>query len=383
MRKDFLVVGAGFTGAVIARCLAAANYKVTIIDERDHIAGNCHTERDSESRIMVHRYGPHIFNTNRVDVWKYVNSFGKFQMFTNRVKAIAKDEVYSLPINLHTINQFYRKTFSPAEAMEFIKSVGDKSIRNPTNFEEQALMLLGRDLYECFFYGYTKKQWGCEPTELPASILLRLPIRFNYDDNYYNAKYQGMPICGYSDIVSNILDHDNIKIKLSLPFDNRMSDDYSHTFYSGSIDRYFSFAEGWLGYRTVTFEENRATGDYQGNAVINYPDIEIPYTRIHEHKHFSPWETYTDTVFFMEYSKETTQADTPYYPKRLEKDKRVFEVYHNLALRKSNISFVGRLGTYRYLNMDQAIGEALDFSQSTLLALNNSTPIPKFTGRFI
>lgn len=380
-RKNFLVVGAGFSGAVLARALAAnLDAHVTVIDERHHIGGNCYTERDPSTGIMLHVYGPHIFNTNRRDVWDYVSRFSTMRAYTNRVKAVTSRGIFSMPINLHTINQFFGRAFSPNEAKIFLSAQGDKSIGEPANFEEQALKMLGRELYEVFFYGYTKKQWGCEPAELPASILKRLPVRFNYDDNYYDSIYQGIPAEGYATMIMNILNHEHISIECLRPYDSSMRYEYDHVFYTGPIDRFFLGSEGPLGYRTVTFERIDAVGDFQGNAVLNYPDLEYRYTRIHEHKHFAPWESHGSTVCFREYSKETTEEDTPYYPKRLNKDLAILTQYRELALGLDGVSFLGRLATYRYLNMDQAIGEAIDFARQVIEAINAKNALPVFPG---
>src|SRR5947209_684743 len=217
--KKFLVVGSGFSGAVLAYELANnLECRVDVIDERSHIGGNCYTERDAETGVTVHTYGPHIFNTDRKDIWDYVNRFIELVPYTNRVKAVYNGKVYSLPINLHTINQFFGKTFSPGEAKEFIASIADNSIEDPQNFEEQAMKFIGKDLYKAFFYGYTKKQWGCEPTELPASILKRLPVRFNYNDNYYNTSLQGIPRDGFTPMFEKLLSHPSINLKLNAKF---------------------------------------------------------------------------------------------------------------------------------------------------------------------
>jgi len=375
--EKYLIVGAGFSGAVLARQLIEnTDVEIHIIDERQHIAGNCHTERDTSTNIMVHTYGPHIFNTNRQDVWDYISRFGEFHPFINRVKAEVEGQIYSMPVNLHTINQFFKTTLNPQQARHLIEQKANSLIEEPQNFEEQALKFLGPELYYAFFYGYTKKQWGCEPSELPASILKRLPLRFTYDDNYYNAHYQGIPINGYTEIVRNILNHERIKVSTGVAFDHSMSNLYNHVFYSGPIDRYFEYKLGRLSYRTVTFERSEAEGDHLGNAVINYPDANVAYTRIHEHKHFTPWEKHDKTVYFKEYSKETMENDTPYYPKRLAADMNIFERYLALARTQSKISFIGRLGTYKYMNMDQAIGEILDFSQEVISSRQKNQPIP-------
>jgi UDP-galactopyranose mutase len=374
---DYVVVGAGFSGAVLARELASRlPVKVLVLDERPHIAGNCHTERDPQTGILIHRYGPHIFNTDRHDVWTYINGYGAFRSFTNRVKAVSRSGVYSLPINLLTLNQFFRTKLSPNEARAFLASRAEKGDTPPQNFEEQALRMIGRELYEEFFYGYTKKQWGCDPTELPASLLKRLPVRFDYNDNYYATRYQGMPEEGYTALIARILDHPNIEVHLGAAYDPALEEQSRHVFYTGPLDRFFGYEAGRLGYRTVLFERGDAHGDYQGNAVINYTELQVPHTRIHEHKHFAPWEEHERTVYFRETSKETESADTPYYPKRLHADLARLEDYYALARRRKKISFLGRLGTYRYLNMDQAIGEALDFSTAAINLINRGEPPP-------
>lgn len=357
------VVGAGFSGAVLARELAETGGSVLVIDRRDHLAGNCHTSRDKATGVMEHVYGPHIFNTDNAAVWAYVQRFCRMRPFINRVKASINQGVFSLPINLQTINQFFNKHLSPDEAKKFISSLGDSTIKKPANFEEQALKMLGSELYEAFFAGYTRKQWGCEPRELPASILKRLPIRFNYDDNYYNSKYQGIPEDGYTGIVANILDHPNIRIQLETPWSTEMKKQFDCVFYTGPIDAYFDYEHGRLGYRTVYWERLVAKGDYQGNAVINYPEGDVPHTRIHEHKHFTPWENHEDSLVLKEYSKETEPEDVPYYPKRLRADMKILDKYIDAARDESSVYFLGRLATYRYMDMDAVIAEALNFAR--------------------
>lgn len=372
------IVGAGFSGAVIARELAENGFECEIFETRNHIAGNSYSERDAESGVMVHVYGPHIFHTDDEEVWQYVNRFTEFKSFTNRVKTTAKGAVFSLPINLHTINQFFKKTLSPKEAQAFISTCADKTIQNAANFEEQAMSMIGRDLYETFFEGYTLKQWGCSPTELPASILKRLPVRFNYDDNYFFHRYQGMPANGYTDLIAAILDHPKITVHLNTAFDKSQLDHYEHTFYSGAIDRFFGYEEGELGYRTLDFEVVRDEGDYQGCAVMNYGDKNIPYTRITEHKYFSPWENHEKTICYKEFSRSCTQDDIPYYPIRLVKEKAMLSKYLDKANQLSDISFVGRLGTYRYLDMDVTIREALDASRTFMQCKDKARKVPVF-----
>lgn len=387
-----LVIGAGFSGAVAARQLAEGlACQVEVWDERDHLGGNCHTERDAETGVMVHRYGPHIFNTDNERVWDYVRRFGDFRPFTNRVKAVTTRGVFTLPINLLTINQFFGKTLSPLEAVEFVSSLGDKTITEPGNFEEQALKMLGRDLYEAFFEGYTIKQWGCHPRELPASILKRLPVRFNYDDNYYNRRFQGIPAEGYTEVIRRILDHPSIRVQLGKSFrasesSMMQANKPALLIYTGPIDAFFDYREGRLGYRTVTFERIRTGAhDYQGNAVVNYTDRSVPWTRIHEHKHFAPWEAHERTVAFREFSKETEAADVPYYPKRLAPDMSILQRYRDLAGASpvhanvgAPVSFLGRLATYRYMDMETVISEALEFSDVALERLALRSPLPVF-----
>lgn len=367
MRTNIAIVGAGFAGAVLARELAESErFQITVFDEREHIAGNCHTARDRNTGIMVHHYGPHIFNTSREDVWRYVNRWSQFMPFINRVKAVTEKGVFSLPVNLLTINQFFQKKFSPREAAEFIQKQGDQSIHEPRNFEEQALKFLGKDLYRNFFYGYTKKQWGVSPQDLPASILKRLPVRFNYDDNYYNQKYQGIPVEGYTAMIGKILDHHAIEVRLNHRFRPIERVNYQHTFWSGPMDHYFDFKLGRLRYRTLRFEKFQEKGDYQGNPVINYCEEKVPYTRITEHKHFAPWEEHQMTLCFKEYSDLAGPNDVPYYPLRLSEDMRLVEKYMDLIDRETGVSFIGRLGTYRYLDMHVVIGESLDLAQICL-----------------
>ena len=356
---NILVVGAGFSGAVVARELAENGHTVNILESRNHIGGNCFTERCPETNVLIHKYGPHIFHTDNESVWDYVNRFDYFMPYINRVKTQSNSRVYSLPINLHTINQYFDKNMSPKEAFEFIESIADKTINDPTTFEEQALKFVGKELYEAFFKGYTFKQWGLSPQELPASILKRLPLRFNYDDNYFNHKYQGMPKNGYTHIIKGILNHSNITVELNTKFNPVLHSNYDHTFYSGPLDGFFDYKFGRLGYRTLDFKSEIYEGDYQGCAVMNYGDTAIPYTRISEHKHFAPWENHSKTIIFKEYSRECSPEDIPYYPIRLVNEQKMLQQYLEAASEESKVSFLGRLGTYRYLDMDVTIAEAI------------------------
>ncbi len=352
---------------------------MTIVESRSHIGGNCHTERDVDTGVMVHVYGPHIFHTDDEEIWNYVNSFANFRPYKNRVKTTSRGQVFSLPINLHTINQFFGKTMRPDEAHSFItQEQADTLITDPQNFEEQALRFVGRDLYEAFFKGYTLKQWGCHPSELPASILKRLPVRFNYDDNYFFHRFQGMPEHGYTNMIACILNHPSITLKLNTTFDRSMCEAYDHIFYSGPLDGYFDYELGRLGYRTLDFERFTYDGDYQGCAVMNYGEEKVPYTRITEHKHFAPWETHEGSVCYREYSRAAEADDIPYYPIRQVKEKKLLSAYVELASKTSKVTFVGRLGTYRYLDMDVTIREALDTANGVLDAFEKGNVLRSF-----
>ncbi len=379
MTRHCLMVGAGLSGAVIGRMLAEAGHKVTVLDARDHIAGNCHTLRDAGTGVMVHVYGPHIFHTDDAEVWDYVNRYETFQPYKNRVKTTSQGAVYSLPVNLHTINQFFGQTLRPDEAKTFLEGKADTSISDPQTFEDQALRFVGRDLYEAFFKGYTIKQWGCSPTELPASILKRLPVRFNYDDNYFFHKFQGMPENGYTAMVERILDHPGITVTLGTTVTRDQAADYDHVFYSGPIDGWFGYDLGRLGYRTLDFERFEYQGDWQGCAVMNYGDVDVPYTRITEHKHFAPWESHEGSVLYKEYSRACGPEDIPYYPIRQVAEKTLLAEYVEKARAEDNVTFVGRLGTYRYLDMDVTIREALDCGRRYLATLETGEKMPAFT----
>lgn len=374
-----MIVGAGFSGAVLARELADAGHHVSLIDARPHLGGNCHTRRDDETGVMEHVYGPHIFNTSDEVVWDYVNRYAVMMPFINRVKVSIHQGIFSFPINLHTINQFHNTQMGSDEARNWIESVRCGEISNPKNFEEKALHLLGEELYQAFFKGYTIKQWGVDPKEIPASVLDRLPIRFNYNDNYYDTKWQGIPRDGYTAMIENILDHRGIEISLNTPWQDSMRSEYPEVFYTGEIDALYQHRHGKLGYRTVFWDKRVIMGDFQGNAVINYPEIHVPHTRIHEHKHFTPWETHEKSIVFTEYSKETGEGDIPFYPKRLSVDKFILSKYLDEARADEGVYVLGRLATYRYMDMDDVIGEALDLSRRYLSwRANPNSERPKF-----
>jgi len=377
--KNILIVGAGFTGAVIGRELAEKGHKVRVIDNRPHVAGNCYSERDEQTGVMVHTYGPHIFHTDNQEVWDYLNRFAEMMPYVNRVKTTVNGQVFSLPINLHTINQFFNTTCSPSEARKLIDSKSDPRIQEPKTFEEQALRFVGKELYEAFFKGYTIKQWGLSPAELPASILKRLPVRFNYDDNYFSHKYQGMPKEGYTPIVVNILDHPNITVELNHAYQQQDSEGIDHLFFTGPLDAWYGYRYGRLGYRTLDFEKFYSEDDFQGTAVMNYGEEKVPYTRITEHKYFAPWEKHQGSVCYREFSRACTPEDTPYYPIRQTGEMEMLNQYLDLAEQETNISFAGRLGTYRYLDMDVTIGEALQMARTFLATVESGEKMPVFT----
>jgi len=377
--RRILIVGAGLSGAVIGRVLAEAGLPVEIVDARPHVAGNCYTERDADTGVLVHTYGPHIFHTDDAEVWDYVNRYERFLPYKNQVKITSGGAIYSLPVNLHTINQFYGRTMRPDEARAFLEQQADTTIADPRTFEEQALRFVGRDLYEAFFKGYTEKQWGRSPRDLPANILKRLPVRFNYDDNYFFHRFQGMPENGYTAMVERILDHDSIAVSLNTRFDRAEAGDYDHVFYSGPIDGWFGFELGRLAYRTLDFERFAYAGDWQGCAVMNYGEVEVPYTRITEHKHFAPWESHAGSVLYREFSRECGPDDVPYYPIRQVNERALLARYVEKARGESGVTFVGRLGTYRYLDMDVTIREALDCGRHFLATRENGGPMPVFS----
>ena len=376
---NIAIVGAGLSGAVVGRLLAEAGHTITVFDSRNHLGGNCHTARDADTGILIHCYGPHIFHTDDEQVWDFVNRFAKFHPYQHNVYSTIGDEIYSMPINLHTINQFFKRSFNPQQAQEFISGLADKTLSDPQNFEDQALSMIGADLYHAFFKGYTEKQWGCSPRDLPAAILKRLPVRFNYNSNYFNHQFQGMPISGYTDMVAGIFDVAGIERRLSSHVDSAALQGYDHVFFSGALDGFFDYNLGDLGYRTLDFKEHRQAGDYIGCPVMNYGDADVAFTRITEHKHFAPWENHTDTVVFYEYSRAAGRNDIPFYPIRLVEEKALLSRYVAQARQVENITFLGRLGTYRYLDMDVTIREAMDTAACFLKCLSDKKTIPCFT----
>ena len=380
MAKKVLIIGAGFSGSVLASQIAQdEKLHIDIIDKRDHVAGNCHTDRCPETGVMVHAYGAHIFHTSSSRVWQFVNKFGDFRTFINNPFALYEGDLYSLPINLSTLSQFFRRRFSPESARKFLeKELQRKDITDPQNFEEQALRFLGDDLYYAFFYGYTKKQWGREPRELPASILKRLPVRFTYNSSYYASVYQGIPAEGYTTLIQRLLSYSNIKVHLNTDWRGFPIDAYDHVVVTSPLDEFFNYDLGRLRYRTVFWEKEIEEGDRFGHPAVNYPDLNVECTRQREHKHYCPWETHDRTVIFTEYSKETEEGDDPYYPLSLAEDKVICKAYIQKALDLEGFTFLGRLATYRYLDMHQVIQEALEVADSYWESGQDLKRIPRF-----
>lgn len=366
MMNRVLIVGAGLSGSVLARMLAEADVPSLVIDKAPFVGGMCHSRRDEETGVDMHVFGPHIFNTSDEEVWRFVQRFDKFHPWVNRVKASNSKGLFSFPINLHTINQLFGKRMNPEEARTFVDSLRDKSITEPRNAEEKLLSMVGTEIYETFFKGYTIKQWGVSPAELSPDILKRIPVRFNYEDNYYFSRYQGFPMSGYTQWIANMLDHPLISVKTGCAYEKSMNGQFLHVFYCGPLDEYFDYACGDLGYRTVTFNIIRGKFEQQGCGCINYSDLSVPYTRSHEHNYFSPWEKHEQSVLMQEFSSECTRDTAKIYPKRMEADMMVLDKYMELVNREPAVSFVGRLGCYRYLDMQQCVRMAMEYSRTWL-----------------
>ncbi|MBQ9947548.1 MAG: UDP-galactopyranose mutase [Oscillospiraceae bacterium] len=356
---DYLIVGAGLYGAVFAHEMTKRGRKCLVIDKRSHIGGNVYTEKIEN--INVHRYGPHIFHTNDREIWEYINSFSEFNRFTNCPVALYKGKIYNLPFNMNTFHSLWGVT-TPQQAKEIIEQQRQRAgITKPENLEEQAISLVGTDIYEMLIKGYTEKQWGRRCTELPASIIRRLPIRFTFDNNYFNALYQGIPVDGYTPVIREMLKNADVMLETDFLADREaLSAKADRIIYTGPIDEYFGYSLGALEYRSVRFEtEILDTDNFQGNAVVNYTDSETPYTRIIEHKHFE-FGTQEKTVISREYSVEWEKGTEPYYPINDEKNEKLCSQYKALAEKENNVYFCGRLGEYKYYDMDNVIKSALD-----------------------
>lgn len=359
MKFDFLIVGAGLFGATAAHVLTRRGKRCLVIDKRPHIGGNVYTE--NVNGVNVHKYGAHIFHTSNKDVWDFVNSFIEFNRYTNSPVANYKGKLYNLPFNMNTFYQMWGVTTPEQAAAKIEEQRRESGIINPRNLEEQAISLIGKDIYYTLIKDYTEKQWGRKATELPAFIIRRLPVRFTFDNNYFNDKYQGIPIGGYTKLVEKLLGEIEVKLDTDY-FENREYFDSiaNKIIYTGEIDRYFDYRFGHLEYRTVSFETELLEGvaNYQGNAVVNYTDAETPYTRIIEHKHFE-FGNQPDTVISKEYSKEWKPGDEPYYPVNDERNGALYTRYKTLADNQEKVIFGGRLAEYKYYDMHQVIENAL------------------------
>ncbi|WP_240810223.1 UDP-galactopyranose mutase [Actinomadura sp. WMMA1423] len=372
MNVDLVVAGSGFFGLTVAeRCAAALGLRVLVLDRRDHIGGNAYSEPEPETGIEVHRYGAHLFHTSNERVWEYANRFTSFTGYRHRVYSTYKGRAYSMPINLGTICEYFGRVFTPDEARALIAEQAAE-VRRPANLEEQAISLIGRPLYEAFIRGYTAKQWRTDPRDLPAEVITRLPVRYTFDNRYFDDTHEGLPVDGYTAWLERMADHPRIEVRLNTDFFDLRNDVVGNVpvVYTGPLDRYFDHAEGELGWRTLDFEtEVVPTGDFQGTPVMNYADEDIPYTRIHEFRHFHPERAHYPsdrTVIMREYSRAAERGDEPYYPVNAAADRARLLAYRELAKREDGVLFGGRLGTYRYLDMHMAIASALSMVDNRL-----------------
>jgi UDP-galactopyranose mutase len=364
---DLAVVGSGLFGLTVAeRCAKDLGLRVLILERRDHIGGNAYSEAEPQTGIEIHRYGAHLFHTSNARVWEYVNRFTTFTGYQHRVFSVYKGRVYPLPINLATICEYFGSVMSPDEARALI---AEQSAEVPpgqaANLEEQAISLIGRPLYEAFFRGYTSKQWQTDPTELPAEVVTRLPVRYTFNNRYFSDTFEGLPTGGYTAWLERMADHKNIEVRLGTDFAELRSSLLGNVpvVYTGPLDAYFGYAAGDLGWRTLDFDvEVLPTGDFQGTPVMNYADADVPFTRIHEFRHFHPerdWYPKDKTVIMREYSRLAGHGDEPYYPINTAEDRARLLNYREMAEREPGVFFGGRLGTYKYLDMHMAIGSAL------------------------
>lgn len=374
---DLLVVGSGFFGLTVAERMADAHgLDVTVIDRRDHLGGNAYSERDPDTGIEVHRYGAHLFHTSNERVWAYVNRFSAFTSYVHRVYATHRGEVYPLPINLGTINQFFRSALGPDAARALVtEQAAELGDAPPANLEEKAISLIGRPLYEAFIRDYTAKQWQTDPTELPADVISRLPVRYSYDNRYFSDTHEGLPVDGYTALLERMADHPRITVHLDTDFftsaawGKAASVGAVPIVYTGPVDRYFDSRLGDLAWRTLDFErEVLPTADFQGTSVMNHPDPDVPYTRIHEFKHFHPERPSPPdaTVIMREFSRFAEPGDEPYYPVNRPADRDRLLRYRELAAEEPDVLFGGRLGTYQYLDMHMAIGSAISLVENRL-----------------
>ena len=374
MNIDLVIVGSGFFGLTIAeRCTRDLGLRVLILERRSHIGGNAYSEREPETGIEIHRYGAHLFHTSNARIWAYVNEFTTFTGYQHRVFSVYKGRVYPMPINLGTICEYFGKVMSPADARELVASQATEvAAGQAANLEEQAISLIGRPLYEAFIRGYTAKQWQTDPVDLPAEIITRLPVRYTFDNRYFSDTYEGLPTDGYTAWLERLADHPNIEVRLDTDFADLRDGLVGQVpvVYTGPLDEYFGHTAGRLSWRTLDFEtEVLPTGDFQGTPVMNYADEDVPYTRIHEFRHFHPErDTYPAdrTVIMREFSRFADRGDEPYYPINTAEDRARLLAYRELADAETGVLFGGRLGTYKYLDMHMAIGSALSMYDNRL-----------------
>ena len=369
---DLLIVGSGLYGLTIAERVANnSNKKVIILEKRKHIGGNAFSYFDETSGIEVHKYGSHLFHTSNKKIWDYVNTFTSFNNYQHKVFSVYNDKIYSMPVNLHTFSAVFNKSMSPSEAKDLIRQTANAE--QMKNLEDKAISLVGKEIYETLIKGYTQKQWQTDPKLLPSEIITRLPIRFTYNNNYFEDTWEGLPISGYGKWFERMTESPKISIKLETDYFDVKSQVKIPTVYTGPVDRYFGYSEGVLGWRTLDFDfELLKMDDYQGTSVINYADLNVPFTRIHEFKHLHPERPKSDfTVIAREFSRVSTEFDEPYYPINSVGDRKIIEKYR-LKIEKEDknmVFFGGRLGTYKYLDMHMAIGSALTFYQNHLYKL--------------
>ena len=371
-KSNLIVVGSGFFGLTVANQAANDGHRVMVIERRNHPGGNAWSYREPSSGIEVHKYGSHLFHTSNERVWKYVHNFTRFNSYQHSVWTRLGNQTLSMPINLSTIQSFYKKILSPSEARDLIKEeVARSGILEPQNLEEKAISLIGRPLYEALIRGYTQKQWETDPVLLPAEIITRLPVRYNFNARYFSDTWEGLPLDGYHAWIEKMLDHENINLVLSVDYQSVRAEVPLDTqvVYTGPVDEYFGFVYGRLSWRTLDFEtEVLEIEDYQGASVVNYADVSVPYTRIHEYRHLHPERrpALKKTVISREYSRFAGPADEPYYPINTAQDRLKLEQYRGLAKNLPNVTFGGRLGTYQYLDMHMAIASALTKYESEI-----------------
>jgi UDP-galactopyranose mutase len=381
---DLVVVGSGFFGLTIAeRCANELGLKVLVLDRRYHIGGNAYSEPEPDTGIEVHKYGAHLFHTSNQRVWDYVNRFTAFTGYQHRVFTIYKGRVYPMPVNLGTICEYFGRYMTPDEARALVAEQADEiDTDKAENFEEKGISLVGRPLYEAFFRGYTAKQWQTDPKDLPAAIVSRLPVRYNFNNRYFSDRFEGLPVNGYTAWLETMADHPNIEVRLDTDFFDLRDDLLGNVpvVYTGPVDAYFDNQAGELSWRTLDFElEVQSVGDFQGTSVMNYADEDVPFTRIHEFRHFHPerdWYPSDKTVIMREYSRFADKGDEPYYPINTAEDRQKLLAYRDLARAEPDVLFGGRLGTYKYLDMHMAIGSALTMFDNKLRPhFANGTPL--------